>query len=623
MLNVLRRNAGSLFIKVLLSFIALTFIIWGVGNYDKRDSGVAAVVGKETITMDEFADTLATIEKSYRETYGQMFTPEIAQALGLRKQAINMLIQRRILLAEAEKMGIRATDKEVQQEIMATPEFQANGKFSNEIYRQILAQLRMTPSQYESAKRTEIIVTKLDGVLTSGALVPESEAKHLFMLSARKIRVLIVAGDPARIKNLPAPSQEEIEAKYELVKESFRVPARIKLAVADFTPDHFGRGVNPSEEEIKAYYEESANQFLTEEQRLVSRIVLPYTPQNKEDLLSKTAQLAMQAEKGTAGFEAVAKKLGASKTAETWVTRKDVAPALASTLFQAPADTIIGPTDQGNALVLTYISRIRFPEIIPLEQARGRVVEQLQLMKGKDLATIKAYEAQPESVASQNVAQTAAKYGVKVSKTDWLGETGSLEAPSQLAQDALILTVGEVGPIKTIGDHHYLYQVLEKEDSRIPPLDQIRPQILAFVTKDRQAAAARAAVQKAVSEAKTAAELEANARKAGLSVENTGWFAPFDENLPWALAQVIDIRVDLALLSPRFLISQKIYEAPGGVNLAVAFLEEQLVSEAEWDAAKDLLLSGIREQHKKDLINGFLADRMKQYNVEIKQEDLK
>ena len=88
-------------------------------------------------------------------------------------------------------MGIRATDDEVQREIAATPAFQANGRFREDLYRQVLSQNRLTPAQFEAAKRTEIALRKLEGVLTAGALVPESKAKDLFLLSARKIRVLV------------------------------------------------------------------------------------------------------------------------------------------------------------------------------------------------------------------------------------------------------------------------------------------------------------------------------------------------------------------------------------------------------------------------------------------------
>src|SRR5512134_4148608 len=124
MLSILRRNAGSWAIKIVLSFIALTFIWWGVGTYSERDRNVAATVAGETVTTGELAETVAGLEKTYREVYGPAFTPEMAKTLDLRKQVLDSLIQRRILLAEAGRMGLSATDTEVRREIAATPAFQ-------------------------------------------------------------------------------------------------------------------------------------------------------------------------------------------------------------------------------------------------------------------------------------------------------------------------------------------------------------------------------------------------------------------------------------------------------------------------------------------------------------------
>ena len=58
MLSVLRRNAGSWAIKIILSFIALTFIWWGVGTYSEQDRNVAATVGGEAITTNELAEAV-------------------------------------------------------------------------------------------------------------------------------------------------------------------------------------------------------------------------------------------------------------------------------------------------------------------------------------------------------------------------------------------------------------------------------------------------------------------------------------------------------------------------------------------------------------------------------------
>lgn len=623
MLDVLRRNAGSWAIKIILGFIALTFVWWGVGTYTEEDRNIAATVGEETITMSELAETTANLERTYRETYGPAFTPEIAQALGLKKQAMDTLIQRRILVAEAGKMGIRATDDEVQREIASTPAFQANGQFREDLYRRILESNRLTPPEYEAGTRTSIVIRKLEGILSAGALVPETKAKDLFQISNRKIRVLVAAADPEKTPNVPPPAEAEIASKYEQVKESFRIPARVRLAVASFTPERFGRDVSLSEEEVKAYYEGNSERYRTEEQRLVSRIVLPYTPQNRDAVRKKASDVLMEATRGREQFEAAAKKLAARKTGEAWLTRKEAGPELSAVLFSAPADTIVGPVDVKGAFVLAHVSRIRFPETLPLAQVRDRVVSQLRLEKGKDLATIKAYEAHPKAVSGRSLAKTAAEYGVKVAETGWVGAEGSQEVPPAVAQDALMTAAGEVGPVKTLGDAHHLFQVLAKEESRVPPLADVRGQVVALAARDRRVAAARAAIQQAVSSSKTAAELEANARKAGLSAGPTGWFAPLAEELPGELASVKDARKDLALLTPKAPVSPKIYSGAGGRFVAVAFLEERPAVDADWDGKKGPFLDGMREQGRNTLVQAFVSDRMKQWKVEIRPEALK
>ena len=176
MLSILRRNAGSWAIKIILSFIALTFIWWGVGTYSEQGRNVAATVGGEAITTNELAEAVAGLEKSYREVYGPAFTPEMAKALDLKKQAMDSLVQRKIVLAEAGKMGLSATDEEVQREIAAVPAFQQDGQFREERYRSVLAYNRVGIAEFEASKRVEITLKKVEGLLAAGALVPETEA---------------------------------------------------------------------------------------------------------------------------------------------------------------------------------------------------------------------------------------------------------------------------------------------------------------------------------------------------------------------------------------------------------------------------------------------------------------
>ena len=623
MLDVLRRNAGSWAIKIILSFIALTFIWWGVGTYSERDRNVAATVAGEAITTGELSEAAAGLEKTYREVYGAAFTPEMAKALDIRKQALDSLIQRRILLAEAGRMGLSATDTEVQREIAANPAFQADGQFREDRYQQVLKYNRVTPGEFEASKRMEITLKKMEGILAAGALVPETEAKELFRAASRKIRLVLVTADPEKAKGVEAPSEGEVAAKYEQAKESFRKPARVKLAVAAFTPELFGRGVQPSDADVKAYFEANPDLFRSEEQRLVSRIVLPFGKKDQEAARGKAGEILREASRGKAEFDAQAKKHSRGRGGEAWLTRKDAGPELGAALFSAPVDTVVGPVETGGNLVIARVNRIRFPETLPLAQVRDRVVAQLSREKGKDQAVVKAYEAQPKAAASKDLRATAASYGVPVLETGWLEAGNAAGIPPVVVQEALLLPAGEVAPVKSVGDTHYVFQVTAKEESTVPPLSAVRDRVAAAVAREKRAAAARAALQTAVAASKTPAELEANARKAGLPTAATGWFSPVSDPLPEALAAAGEIRKELSSLSQKAPVSPRVYPGKADQSVGLAFLGEVQPTDAEFARQKAELMKEMSERKKAAMIEAFLEGRRKEYKVEIRPEALK
>jgi peptidyl-prolyl cis-trans isomerase D len=623
MLDVLRRNAGSWAIKIILSFIALTFIWWGVGTYTESGRNVAATIAGEPITTMELAEAAANLEKTYREVYGSAFTPELAKTLDLRKQALESLIQRRILLAEADRMGLSATDTEVQSDIAATPAFQADGIFREDRYRTVLSYNRITPKEFEASKRTEITLKKVEGLFAAGALVPETEARELFRAGSRKIRLVIATADPEDARGVEPPTEGEIAAGYEQSRETFRKPARVKLAVAAFTADVFARGFRPTEAEIREYHEKNPDMFRSEEQRLVSRIVLPFGKKEMEASRGKVEGILREASKGKAEFEAQAKKHSRKGGGEAWLTRKDAGPELGAAVFSAPVDTVVGPVETGGTLVIARVNRIRFPETLPLAQVRDRVAAQLARERGKDQAVIQAYDAQRKAAASKDLPATAASFGVPVLQTGWLEADGAAGVPPAVAQEALTLPLHEVAPVKSVGDAHYLFQVVAKEESSVPPLSAVRDRVAAAVAREKRAAAVRAALQQALAASGTAAELAENARKAGLSSTASGWFSPASDPPPGALAEAGEIRKEISSLSRKAPVSAKAYPGKAGRSFGVAFLDEAYPPEEEFARQKVELLKGMAERKKAAMTEAFLSDRRKQYKVEIHPEALK
>jgi peptidyl-prolyl cis-trans isomerase D len=623
MLDVLRRNAGSWAIKIILGFIAITFVWWGVGTYSERGRDVAATVGEETISMSQLAEAVSGLEKSYRDVYGAAFTPEMAKALNFRKQALDTLVQRTILLGESRKLGLGASDSEVRQEIAADPAFQVDGQFNEERYRSILSYNRITTAEFETSKRQEITLKKIEGLLAADARVPESEARDLFQLSARKVRLLVVTADPETKKGVPPPSEPEISANYAQARESYRTPARVKLLAARFDPGHFARNAPVTEEEIRAFYEGNTDKFRTEEQRLVSQIFLPYTRNDKETVGRKAADLLVEAGKGKAEFEKLAKLRSRIKTGETWLGRGEAKPEIAEAVFSAAVDAVVGPVDTGNGFLLVRINRIKFPEAVPLSQVKDRVVSLLRHEKGKDLAVIKAYEAHAKAAASNDLKAACGPYGIAPVETGWTsGDSKDDPVPPAVAQEALLIPLKEIGPVKTVGDAHYLFQVVAKEESRIPELSEVRGRVLAAVLREKKRSIARSELEKILSTAKTSAGLEREARKAGFSVTATSFFPPLSGPYPAILPETVDVRKMLLSLSKNSPVYGRSVESSGRF-LAMALIDEQRADDKEWAARREAFIRVVMEQKKNQLIDAFIADRRAQSKVEINPEALK
>ena len=70
-------------------------LVWSSGT------DIAATVGSEEITYSEFRQQYRNLQELYRQTFGEQFNRELAKQFNLPVQALDQLIDRRILLMEA------------------------------------------------------------------------------------------------------------------------------------------------------------------------------------------------------------------------------------------------------------------------------------------------------------------------------------------------------------------------------------------------------------------------------------------------------------------------------------------------------------------------------------------
>src|SRR5437899_7741370 len=160
MLDRMRRHRDWL--KSSLGLVCVAFVLFYIPDF-LRGSGadaasgdtIAKVEGRE-ITSGEFRRTYQAQLQAYRSAYGANMSEQLLKQLGIEQQIVQQLVEERAALAEADRLGIRVSDQEVQRRILSLPAFIDNGQFIGEQrYQQLLRVQRppMTPSEFEDNVR--------------------------------------------------------------------------------------------------------------------------------------------------------------------------------------------------------------------------------------------------------------------------------------------------------------------------------------------------------------------------------------------------------------------------------------------------------------------------------------
>ena len=147
-----------------LGLIIVVFIAFYGGS--QQPTGVTshvAEVNGESISQREFIVHYQRAVERYREMFKGSFTPELLKNLNIKQSLFEEMIEARLVLQEARRLGLSANDEELMNAIAQVPEFHVNGRFNKERYIQLLRANRLTPAQFEEDQRKQLTIQRLLG----------------------------------------------------------------------------------------------------------------------------------------------------------------------------------------------------------------------------------------------------------------------------------------------------------------------------------------------------------------------------------------------------------------------------------------------------------------------------
>lgn len=199
---------------VIFAFVGTTFLVWGFRSTSGQGgvNPIAAVEG-ENIPYAEYQQTYQRQYRQYQEQLGDKFDEKILDRLNLKGQVVEALIGRRLLLREAQRLGMVISPDELVAEITAMPAFSDATGFTRVRYLRALESARLTPEKFEESLREDLLLRKVETWVKAGVHVLPDEAWEAFRFNRASVKVeYLVFQDPKT-------QQATVQKVAELVKE--------------------------------------------------------------------------------------------------------------------------------------------------------------------------------------------------------------------------------------------------------------------------------------------------------------------------------------------------------------------------------------------------------------------
>jgi peptidyl-prolyl cis-trans isomerase D len=526
MISFIRRHRRGVQIGLLLviaAFVASLFVFGstGIDQSGARGDAVATVNG-EPISRRQYQNRYEGYLEMYSQGQGGRLTHELAEQLGLPQRVVDELVTEVAVSQRATAEGLGLSDEEFNAAVHAMREFQDAGRFSMDRYRRFL-QVRGVDGEREL--RRYLTMRKVQRLIVGGVRVTEAEVEQAWALRREEVRAAWALVELAPIITATTASDEEVAEYYKSHGDEFRLPERRRVQYVTLVPKDFTPKV--SDAEVEKHYTEHIKEFETPRQVQASHILVrvPDTggSEAEDRARDKVADVIKRAKAGE-DFARLAREVSEDPGTKDrggdlgMVTPGTMVPDFEKALFALKKGEVTAePVRTPFGFHAIKVGDAKEGSRTPLKEVAPQIRAQLAGEAADRAARARADEIRPALQAASDFMAEARRLKLHPveSTMSKLGRPPGLPPGADTLEEAAFgLAVGGVTqPVKTPAGWIVL-KVTDTIPAGVPPLEEIRDQVVAAV-KRRQGDTAAAARAKQVADEARDGDLAAAAKKAG------------------------------------------------------------------------------------------------------------
>jgi peptidyl-prolyl cis-trans isomerase D len=632
----------------LLTVISVFMVITLVPGFGSTDffgtaptRGVVAKVAGADITSQE-------VQRQAREMVHQQFPRGGAQASMLlpffASQAAQQLIQRQALIAEAEHLGLRATDEAVRDELQHgrySQTFFPAGNFIGEAaYEELLQQHDLTVTQFESSVKEDILIDKLRSLVAGGAMVTDAEIRQKFEKENTKVRFDYAVLRKDDILKELHPTDSELKAFYDSHKASYNnsIPEKRKIKYVLIDTAKLQSEAQVSQQDLQSYYDQHRDEFRMPEQVNVRQILIK-TPlpgsdgkvdQKGVDAAQKKAQDVLAQLKGGAKFEDLAKKYSEDPSSKDggsvgWIKRGGFpVPDVDKAAFSLPKGGTSDVINAGYAFVILRVDDKQDAHVKTLAEVKDQIEPIIKQQKAQQAADSEA-NALLAQARSGGLDKAAAAKNMPVVATDFISRTDSLPGIGSSPQfTEAVFTAAEKSPPDEVQvpQGFAIFELEAIKPPATPSFEDIHSRVETEFKNERSGTLLTQKTQELSDRAKADHDLKKAAKELGATMKTSDFVLPD--------GQVPDIGSMSGAAAVAFTLKPGDISGPvdsGNTGVVLAILDKQAPTDADFATKKDQIRDTLVQSKQSELFGLFMANLREQMEksgkIKINEQEMK
>lgn len=541
MLDTMRRHRGWL--KWSLFLVVLTFIAFYIPDFMGRGQSQAgsaapgtevARVGSHAITVAEFQRVYNAQMQAYRNAYGANMNDQLLKQLGLDRQILQQLVDETAAIAEADRLGLTASDAEVRERILALPVFQTpTGEFVGEDQYKLILRSQNPPlntRDFEENIRKSIVLDKLRDAVTGWIAVSDAEVDTEYRSRNEKVKVQLVTLTSAAVTAGLEANDAEAATYFEGHKNDFRIGEKKKIKYATIDVQKIRESIVVSPQDIERNYNQNIQQYTTPEQVRASHILLKTEGKDEATVRKAAEQVLAQAKAPGADFAALATKYSEDEASKDkggdldFFGRGRMVPEFEQAAFAQAPGTISDLVKTSYGFHIIKVVEKREGGTRPLSEVSAQIGEQIKWERAQaqasNLATTVA--GQVKSVADLD--RVAKANNLPVAESEFFQRNDPIPGlgPSpEAAAEAFTLKEGEVSGAIRVASGWVILAPTGTQAPRVPELKEVTDKVKAAVVQQKAMAVAKAKAEALVATLKTAPDFAAAAKAAGFEAKTS------------------------------------------------------------------------------------------------------